>query len=193
MHEDRILLEMPDGLMSEEQFFEFCQKNDNYQIEREADGLIVVMEPSGFETGSRHIELGTDLNIWNRQHQRGRVGDSSTGYTLPNKAVRAPDVSWISHERLQPTTAWDRERFVHVVPEFAVEVRSPSDRPPILRAKMREYIANGLLLGWLIDRLEQTVEIYRADGSIETLEGFDRILSGENVLPGFAFELHRMR
>jgi Uma2 family endonuclease len=191
--DDRILLEMPDGVMSEDQFVEFCRKNERYQIEREANGLIVVMEPSGFETDSTQSELVIDLGIWNRRHQLGRVAGSSAGYTLPNRAVRAPDASWISHNRLRYTTPQDREQFVHAVPEFVAEVRSPSDRLPILREKMREYIANGVLLGWLIDRKGQTVEIYRADGSTELLEGFDRILSGEDVLPGFEFELRRMK
>jgi Uma2 family endonuclease len=191
-YENRILLDMPPDVMNEDQFFEFCRRNESYQIEREASGAIVVMEPSGFETSSRNVEILIALGRWNEENGGGKVAESSGGYTLPNRAVRAPDASWISHGRLEATTAHDRERFVHAVPEFVVEVRSPSDRPQALRKKMREYIANGVLLGWYIDGVERFVEIYRAGGEVERVDGLDRILSGEEVLKGFEFDLKRM-
>jgi Uma2 family endonuclease len=192
-YENRILLDLPPGLMNEDQFFEFCQRNDAYQIEREASGAIVVMEPTGFDYGRRNVKITSALDRWSEQYGQGEVGESSTGYTLPNGTVRAPDASWISHHRLAATTANDRERFVHAVPEFVAEVRSPSDRPNVIRKKMQEYIANGVLLAWYIDLPDQHVEIYRADGSVETVQGFDGVLNGEAVLPGFEFELKRMK
>lgn len=151
------------------------------------------MPPTGFETGRRNSALNTDLSLWNRQRERGVVGDSSTGYTLPAGAVRSPDVSWISNERLAVTTPEDRERFVSAVPEFVVEIRSRSDRPRTLRDKMREYMENGVLLAWFIDVPDKRVEIYRVNGEVTIVEGFDQMLSGEAVLPGFEFDLGWMK
>ena len=112
---------------------------------------------------------------------------------MPNGAVRSPDASWISHKRLEKTTPEDREKFVHAVPEFVVEIRSRTDSPRVLREKMEEYIENGVLLAWYIDRIGQFVEIYRPAKPVETIEGFDKVLSGEDVLPGFGFDLKWMQ
>jgi Uma2 family endonuclease len=193
LYEDRLILDVPRTIMDEEAFFRFCRKHDDYRIEREPGGLIVVMEPTGFLTGVRNSELNGELIIWNRQHRLGKVGDSSTGYTLRNNAVRSPDASWISHERLASTTPKDREGFVHAVPEFCVEIRSRTDRPRVLRKKMQEYIQTGVLLAWYIDVPNQFVEIYRPGVRVKRFKGFDRFLSGEEVLPGFEFDLTRMK
>lgn len=186
-------MDLPARHMTAAEFFRFCRDNDELRIERDQYGNVEIMPPTGFETGRRNSALNADLSLWNRQQERGVVGDSSTGYTLPNGAVRSPDASWISHERLAATTPEDRERFVSAVPEFAVEIRSRSDRPRQLRDKMREYLDNGVLLAWFIDVPEQRVEIYRANGEVTTVEGFDQVLSGEEVLPGFAFDLQWMK
>jgi len=158
------LLDAPARYMTAAEFFRFCRDNDELRIERDQSGNIEIRPPTGFETGRRNSALTTDLSLWNRQARSGVVGDSSTGYTLPDGAVRSPDVSWISNERLSVTTPEDRERFVSAVPEFAVEIRSRSDRPRTLRDKMREYLDNGVLLAWFIDVPEHKVEIYRANG-----------------------------
>ncbi len=179
--------------MSEEEFFRFCRDNDELRIERDKNGNVVIMPPTGFETGRRNSELIAELTIWNRLHKKGQVGDSSTGYTLPNGAVRSPDASWISQQRLSKTTAEDREKFVHAVPEFAAEIRSRTDSPRTLREKMEEYLENGVLLAWYIDRPGQFVEIYRPGKPVETIEGFSRMLSAEAVLPGFEFDLQWMK
>ena len=187
------LLDSPARHMTADEFFRFCRDNDELRIERDQYGNIEIMPPTGFETGRRNSALNAELSLWNRQHEHGVAADSSTGYTLPNGAVRSPDASWISLERLSATTLEDRERFVSAVPEFAVEIRSRSDRPRILRDKMREYLDNGVLLAWFIDVPEQRVEIYRATGEVTTVEGFDQVLSGEEVLPGFEFDLRWMK
>ncbi len=187
-YEEALAVESP-PTMTDEEFFRFCRDNADLRIERNKHGKITIMPPTGFETGTRNTELTTDLNLWNRVQRRGRVGDSSTGYSFPDGSVRTPDASWISHERLAKTTPDDRERFVHAVPEFVVEIRSNSDSPRLLREKMEEYIENGVLLAWYIDRVQQFVEIYRANGEVEKRPGLDRKLSGEDVLPGFEFDL----
>jgi Uma2 family endonuclease len=187
---DPFVLDIP---MSDDAFFRFCQRNDVYRIEREADGLVLVEEPSGIEYGRRHIRFSTALEIWNEQHNLGIVSDSSVGFTLPNRAVRAPDASWISWQRLEPTTLKDRERFVHAVPEFIIEVRSRTDRMSRLRKKMLEYLVNGMLLGWLVDVRNKVIEIYRPSRDVEVIQGLDGTLSGEEVLPGFVFDLGKLR
>lgn len=194
LHEDLIATESPGQHMTEDEFFRFCRDNSDLRIERDKNGNVIIMPPTGFETGRRNSNLTTELTIWHRQQtSSGEVGDSSTGYTLPNGAVRSPDASWISHERLEKTTPEDREKFVHAVPEFVVEIRSRTDSPRVLREKMEEYIENGVLLAWYIDRIGQFVEIYRPGKPVETTEGFDKVLSGEDVLPGFGFDLKWMQ
>lgn len=193
-HEDLIVTESPGQHMTEDEFFRFCRDNSDLRIERDKSGNVLIMPPAGFETGRRNSNLTTELTIWHRQQTSGgEVGDSSTGYTLPNGAVRSPDASWISHKRLEKTTPEDREKFVHAVPEFVVEIRSRTDSPRVLREKMEEYIENGVLLAWYIDRIGQFVEIYRPAKPVETIEGFDKVLSGEDVLPGFGFDLKWMQ
>ncbi|MBP6825210.1 MAG: Uma2 family endonuclease [Saprospiraceae bacterium] len=188
------VLESLTQFMTEEEFFRFCRENDQLRIERDKNGNILLMPPSGFETGRRNSKLTAELVFWNEKtNPGGEVGDSSTGYTLPNGAVRSPDASWISHKRLTVAPPESRERFIHAVPEFIAEIRSKSDRPKTLREKMQEYIECGVLLGWYIDVPGQLVEIYRANGEAETKEGFDQVLSGETVLPGFVFDLKWMK
>lgn len=194
LHEDLITTESPGQHMTEDEFFRFCRDNSDLRIERDKNGNVIIMPPTGFETGRRNTKLTAHLYFWNESiTPGGEVGDSSTGYTLPNGAVRSPDASWISHKRLEKTTPEDREKFVHAVPEFAVEIRSHTDSPRVLREKMEEYLENGVLLAWYIDRIGQFVEIYRSGKPVETMESFDKVLSGEEVLPGFEFDLKWMK
>jgi len=192
LHETDLEIAIPPR-MSDAEFFRFCRDNDELRIERDHAGNIIIMPPTGFKTGTANSDLNTDLNNWNRRKRLGRVGDSSTGYRLPSTAVRSPDASWISHERLAQTSSEEQEGFLPAAPEFAAEIRSRSDQPRVLREKMEEYMANGVLLAWYIDRPGQFVEIYRAGQPVETVEGFERHLSGEEVLPDFAFDLGWMK
>lgn len=175
--------------MNEETFFHFCQINSDLQFERDADGKILIKSPSGLKTGSFNAKVVAKLLTWNETHQLGEVADSSTGFYLPNGAMRAPDASWTSKERLSGFTDEQLEKFPYVCPEFVIEMLSPSDSLKKTKAKMTEYIQNGALLGWLIDRKKKQVFIYRADGSEQHLTSFDEPLSGEQVLPGFELNL----
>lgn len=175
--------------MSDDDFFRFCQLNRDLKFERDPDGKIIVMSPSGLKTGHFNLKVARALDTWNDQKQTGITGDSSTGFYLPDGAMRAPDVSWVSHERLKGLTDEQLEQFPPVCPEFIIEILSPSDSLKKAKAKMLEYIANGVLLGWLIDRKKEQVFIYRADGSVTHHKTFAEPLSGENVLPGFELDL----
>jgi len=192
LHEQDLEIAIPPR-MSDAEFFRFCRDNDELRIERDAHGNIVIMPPTGFNTGTRNTKLTSKLDQWNEELQFGSVGDSSTGFRLPNTAVRSPDASWISNERLAKTSSEEQEGFLPAAPEFAAEIRSRTDRPRVLREKMEEYMANGVLLAWYIDRPSQFVEIYRAGKPVETVQGFDQHLSGEDVLPGFEFDLKWMK
>lgn len=177
------------NLMSEEKFFQFCQMNDTLQLERDSKGNVIVMSPTGSFTGNLNSRILVFLFMWNEQTAAGQVFDSSTGFTLPNRAVRSPDVSWVRKERWDSLSAEQQEKFAPVSPDFVIEIRSKSDGLRYLIDKMDEYIANGTQLAWLIDRFDKKVHIYKADRSIAIHESIQVKLSGESVLPGFELDL----
>jgi Uma2 family endonuclease len=174
--------------LSDEQFYELCRSNPEVKFERNANGKIQIMSPTGGETGNRNFEIGADFAIWNRQSQLGICFDSSTCFKLPNGANRSPDLAWIQQTRWQALAPNDRERFPPITPDFVLELRSPSDALSDLQTKMQEYLDNGVRLGWLIDRKTHKVYIYRQNQPLEALNDPTE-LSGEEVLPGFSLNL----
>ena len=172
--------------VTHEEFEKLCQDNPERYFELTATGELIVMAPAGWESSERNLSLGTDVEIWNRQTKLGRAFDSSGGFTLPNGAVRSPDVTWIEKSKLRdvPTGV----KFPQVIPDFVIELRSDTDRMPKLREKMEEYRAAGVRLGWLIDPQKQQVEIYRPGIDVEVLQS-PTILGGEDVLEGFSLDL----
>src|SRR5262245_20803122 len=129
--------------LNDQEFFEFCSRNSDLRIEREATGEIVIMPPAAFETGDRNGELSAQLRIWARTDGRGIAPDSSTGYILPNGAMRSPDASWILKSRLDALTKEQLKQFLPLCPDFVVELTSPSDRLSRVKSKMREWVQNG--------------------------------------------------
>jgi Uma2 family endonuclease len=180
--------------MTEAEFMEFCAENDHLRIEQDKNGKLIIMPPVDYDGGAREgIAYGYLFNWW-LSFQKGRVFSPSTGFRLPDSSVRASDGCWISDERMSQVVPGDRKKFARVVPDFVIEVRSDSDRIGVLRKKMADtWIANGVRLGWLIDPLQEKAYVYRQDGSSEIFNGFDYILSGENVCPGLTFDLSKMR
>ncbi|CAG5070905.1 hypothetical protein DYBT9623_03288 [Dyadobacter sp. CECT 9623] len=177
------------NLMNEEKFFQFCQMNDTLELERDAQGNVIVMSPTGSFTGGFNSKILIELGIWNKENGFGEVFDSSTGFTLPNGAVRSPDVSWVRSDRWDSLSIEQQEKFAPVCPDFIIEIRSQSDGLRYLIDKMDEYIASGTQLAWLIDRFDKKVYIYRADRTIVLHESIHIKLSGESVLPGFELDL----
>jgi Uma2 family endonuclease len=179
--------------MTDDEFFYFCQENAEFTFERDADGTITTMALTGGKTGKRNTELITDLNIWNRITKKGLAFDSSTGFRLPNGATRSPDIAWISLDKWNNLSDEQQSKFPPVCPEFLAELMSDSDSLTQAKQKMDEYIENGCQLAWLIEPRTETVRIYRADGSVSIVQGFDNKLSSESILPGFSFDLLLLR
>jgi Uma2 family endonuclease len=175
--------------LTDEQFFNLCQDNDFLRFERTADGQILVMTPSGIYSSNRNIEIAYFLSNWNKEYDLGYVFGSDAGFTLPNNAVRAPYCSFIYKDKFEALSNDEKEKFADIVPDFVIELMSPSDSLKHHQDKMKEYMDNGVLLGWLINPKTEEVFVYRLNGDIEQVNGFGNKLSGENVLPGFTFEL----
>ncbi len=174
--------------LSDEQFFQLCQDNRDLRLERSAKGDLIIMPPTGGETGNSNAGITAQLWLWNNLHKLGVVFDSSTGFKLPNGADRSPDAAWIPLEKWQALTPQQKERFLPLSPDFVIELMSPSDNIETARKKMQEYLDNGTRLGWLINRKTREVEIYRQGQAVEILTNPES-LSGENILPEFSLNL----
>ncbi len=174
--------------IDEQQFFEFCRLNEDWRIERAAEGDLEIMPPTGGETGSRNLNLALQLGAWAGRDGSGVAFDSSTGFTLPNGAVRSPDIAWVRRERLADLNPEQKQRFLPLCPDFVIELRSPSDQLAPIEAKMREYVENGARLGWLIDPVERKVHVYGPADRVEISDKPDSV-SGGSILPGFVLDL----
>jgi Uma2 family endonuclease len=183
-----IALELKRVPISEEEFYKLCADNGDLRLERSAEGDIIIMPPTGGETGNRNVEITFQLQSWQKQSKQGKVFDSSTGYRLPNSAVRAPDASWLTSEKWNSLTPAQKEKFLPLCPDFAIELMSSTDTLPETRQKMTEYLNNGMRLGWLINPKTRSVEIYRPGKETEILNE-PQTLSGEDVLPDFVLDL----
>lgn len=177
--------------LTDEQFFQLCQDNRDLQFERTASGEIIIMPPTGSESGRRNIKVTTQLEVWNERTGLGVAFDSSSGFTLPNGANYAPDAAWIRSEWWNALTLEQQEKFAPICPDFVIELRSKTDSLTRLRVKMREYIENGAQLGWLLDRHNQRVEVYRPNQEVEILIA-PKTMAAEDVLPGFELELQKI-
>lgn len=180
--------------LNKAQFIELSQANPNLRMEREVNGEILIMSPVKGGSGFRENRLATDVTNWSDAQENGMVFSSSTGFDMPSGATKSPDVAWICEDKLnQLTEASFENEFVQVIPDFVIEVRSATDALKKLKAKMGNvWMAGGVRLGWLIDAKKKTVWIYRPNKSVEKIEGFDKVLSGEEVLPEFSFALSKL-
>ncbi|MEO6038495.1 MAG: Uma2 family endonuclease [Saprospiraceae bacterium] len=176
--------------MTDAAFEAFCSQNRHLRIERDSSGNVIVMPPVHTDTGKKETTVQGMVFMWNFQFKRGEVFNSSTGFTLPNGAMRAADTAFVSYERWDQLTAAQKKTFAPVCPNFVVEIRSDSDKSlPKLKSKMMEWVENGVQLGWLLDTFNLETYLYRGNGTIELVKGFDKLLSGEEVLPDFTFDL----
>ncbi|MEG4500995.1 Uma2 family endonuclease [Microcoleus sp. F10-C6] len=175
--------------LTDEQFFQLCIDNRDLRFERTASGGLLIMPPTGGETGNFNIDLSYQLQSWSRQNKHlGIAFDSSTGFKLPDGTDISPDGAWIRRDRWDALTAAEKKKFAPICPDFVVELRSTTDSLEKLRAKMKVYVKNGARLGWLLDRKNRKVEISRQGREVEILDE-PATLSGEDVLPGFVLDL----
>jgi Uma2 family endonuclease len=174
--------------LTDQQFYQLCINNPDIPLERNAQGALIVMSPVGGDSGNYEMELGTDLAIWNRQTQLGRVFSSSTLFKLPNGGDRSPDAAWIELSRWKSLSAEQRQKFPPIAPDFVIELRSRSDSLKTLQQKMQEYMDSGVRLAWMFNPQDQQVEIYRQGQAPETRQ-LPTELSGEVVLLGFILQV----
>jgi Uma2 family endonuclease len=177
--------------VTHEQFWELCMEYPYLRLELTSSGELIVMPPTGIVTNKRNFDLIAQFAVWSKKDGTGIGFATDTGYTLPNGAIRAPDASWMRREKYESLSKDDKERFAHVCPDFAVELRSPSDRLPTLINKMEEYIANGASLGWLIDPKKRRVYVFKAGEEMVVLEN-PIAVSGDPLLPGFELQMQEI-
>jgi Uma2 family endonuclease len=174
--------------MTDDEYFQFCADNPDLRIERSAEGDILIMPPVGGDSSFRNNELSAELRIWARKDGRGRAFDCSVQYFLPSGAAYSPDASWVLRARLDRLTRDEKRKFLRLCPDFVVELMSPADRLSKLKGKMREWIENGVQLGWLFDPDRRTVYVYRPGCEPQQLVNPERV-AGEGPVAGFELEL----
>lgn len=174
--------------LTDEQFYRLCQFNPDLRLERNATGELIMNPPTGGDTGNYNIGLAAQIWNWNEGAKQGKAFDSSTGFKLPNGATRSPDVSWVRLDRWESLSLQQQRRFPPLAPDFVIELMSPSDELSDVQDKMREYIDNGVRLGWLINRQAGNVEIYRPNPDVEIVQ-MPVTLTAADVLPGFSLNL----
>jgi Uma2 family endonuclease len=182
---------MTQAKMTDEQFYAFCQTNQDLRIERVANGEVIVMPPAFSDTGNRNFKAALQLGVWAEQDGTGEGFDSSSGFTLPSGATRSPDAAWIRSDRWDKLSEAQKASFAPICPDFVIELRSASDTLPSLQEKLQEYIENGAQLGLLIDRKSRTVYVYRPERSPEILENPDAV-SCHPELPGFTLQMAKI-
>jgi Uma2 family endonuclease len=174
--------------MTEEQFLQLCSDNGDIRMELTANRELIIMPPNGLESGWQEGEVCLQVANWAKRDGTGRAFGPNAGYTLPNGAVRAPDASWMPLSRWESLSRDDQTKFGHTFPDFAIELRSPSDSLSDVQDKMTEYLENGVILGFLLDLRQRRVYVYRPGQDVEVLEEPETV-SGDPALPGFVLDL----
>ena len=197
VHED-ITFEVPDRpfaihlpfRLSGDELLELSSLNPEVELEVNAQGDLIVMPPAGGETGDRNAEITMQLRQWTKRDGTGKSFDSSTGFYLPNGALRSPDACWVSNKQLESLTPEQFEKYLPLCPEFVVELLSLLDSLAVTQHKMQEYLENGAKLGWLIDAKAKRVYSYTSE-AVEEVSS-PETLSADPVLPGFTLDLNEI-
>jgi Uma2 family endonuclease len=177
--------------LTDDQLFELCQLNRDWRIEYTAQGELIVMPPTGGETGSQNAEITFQVQSWTRGDQTGVAFDSSTGFKLPNGATRSPDAAWVRRSRLTGLSREQKQKFLPLCPDFVIELRLPTDNLRAVLDKMHEYLDNGAQLGWLLDPLTRRVHVYLPQRPPEILEAPSTV-SADPLLPSFVLDLRKI-
>jgi Uma2 family endonuclease len=178
--------------LTDDQFYRLCRDNDDFEIEMSGEGEMIIMSPNRPITGKKHVRVVQRLANWADQDETGEVYDATSEFSFPNGAKRAPDASWILKSRWNALPQKEQESFApHIAPDFVVEIRSPKDQMKRLKAKMEEYLDNGVQLAWLLDPIDNRAYIYRASKPVQEIDK-PEVLSGEPVLPLFHFDFREI-
>ncbi len=179
--------------MTDNELFAFCAANKELRIERDELGQLMIMSPAGGITGNLNFRLTSIFGQWAEKNVALGYGfDSATGFRLADKSMRSPDVSWVRKEKWDALALEDQEKFAPLCPDFVIELRPKSDSLSQFKSKMEKWILNGCQLAWLIDPIQKKSYIYKPDGTITELIGFDKKVSGETLLPAFELDLTRL-
>ena len=182
------LIELTHQSVTPEQFERLCAEYSDLRLELTSTGELIIMPPTGLQTGARNADLTYQVMAWTKKNRSGVCFGSSAGFTLPNGAIRSADAAWVKREKWDSLTEQEKARFSPLCPDFVVELRSPSDRLTPLREKMVEYLENGASLGWLIDPLKRQVYVYRPGHEVVIFQNPETV-SGDPLLPGFTLNL----
>ena len=174
-----------------EQFEQLCAEYTDLRLELTSTGELIVMPGTGGKTGRRNSNLTRQLDVWTENDSSGVCFDSSTIFSLPNGARRSPDASWVRWEKWDRLSERQQESFGPICPDFVVELRSKSDRLPVLLGKMSEYMSNGASLGWLIDPSKRQVYVYEPNQEVVVLDNPETV-AGDPLLPGFELNLAKL-
>ncbi len=184
--------EIPD--QSNDWLFDFCIANKGLRIERDTHGQIIIMSPTGGISSNKLFKVLTAFSEWaSKNSDLGYGFESSAGFRLPNLAMRAPDVAWVSKEKWENLSTEEQEKFPPIAPDFIIEVRSKSDSIKDLKNKMKEWIENGCQLAWLVDPVEQKAYIYKPGTAIEEISSFNQTVKATEVVPGFSLDLSKLK
>lgn len=189
--EDMAPIVLHPPVMDDDEFYDFCQRFEGFRVERMADGCVVIMAPTGFESGFINNKIALRLGGWAEQDGRGAAFDSNTEFILPDGSAFAPDAAWVAWERIRQLSSKQKRQFPRLSPDFIIELMSPSDRPAQARRKMQLWIDNGVLLAWLIDPDRRAVTVYRPIGEPELLENPDQVV-GEGPVAGCVLDLREI-
>lgn len=186
--EDSMPIVLHPPAMSDDEYYEFCQRYDRFRVERMSDGSVVIMPPTGLETAFRNSEITEQLTAWAKRDSRGVAFDSNAEFILADGSALSPDASWVHRDRIGELSRKQKQRFPALCPDFVIEIRSPSNRLRQMDSKMKQWIENGVQLAWLIDPDRRTVTTYRPGIEPEVLTGADQIEAGGPV-SGFVLDL----
>lgn len=184
----RLVLDFSSFEMTESQFARLCSDNGDLRLELSGERELIIMPPAFSETGWQELEVALQVGTWAKENGTGRAFGPTAGFTLPNGAIRAPDVSWIPLSRWEALNENDRSGFAKIAPDFVLELRSSSDSLLDVQRKMEEYMANGARLGFLVDPQNRRVHVYRPGEPADILEE-PASVSADPVLPGFTLNL----
>ena len=191
---DLLTLSIPQEYpMTDDELFAFCVANKELRIERSELGQLMIMSPTGSLSGNRNFKIISLFAQWVDEHPAlGYAFDSSAGFTLPDRSMRSPDVSWIKKDRWEALSLEQQKQFAPICPDFVIELKSDSDSIKVLKEKMLQWIKNGCELAWLIDPENQKAFVYKQSGSVEEFD-FTQKLSGHTTLPDFILDLSKLR